>query len=611
MPLESRKHAQEQEWDLITIPVLSGGLNTRSLPELIDAQETPKSENLSFREERVRSDIGHALFADAKTGTTAGVFQHRDASGATQLILVTQETFYKYNSTNDVWEYVPAGVSGDGNFTLSVGEIATATVMRLTNTTGFTATNRIAVALDDGTQHQTTIVSIVANVSITLTVGIPSAAAAGNAIFEPPMYAGDDDNQVVFVPVPEKEWTAFTNGVDKPQRFDGTTVELIPNLPSSGNIICRTMVMFKNTLCLYNIIEAGTEKPYLVIWSDVGNVEEWVLGDASNNPLVDARDDIVAVRPLGQDIIIYRKKSIVRQEFVGAAFELFRFRTMVFGEVLGAQGVGAVSPNGVFALTDQHVIFAQEGVYLYQGGNSVRLISEKIFSGTFDIDGDVDPDKTHRSFVQFFDRLNELFCFYADINATFPNKALILDAETFTWRKRKFQSGLEYTSSNLRVDSAATGVQIQNLVGTIIEQTFSLGGAAIGGGIPSVLVTADITAGATSAVYKFDATTPGEAGTDIDWFLETKDFRAVDRFWRLDWLEIKAKGPAITVSVSFNGGATFISMGNTVATSTMTKTRFFSQNVSESIRFRFSGSGAGIEIGTIYFKIREEGRWDL
>lgn len=612
MPENRRPSKQEADWEILTIPILSGGLNTRGSPELIDGQETPRSENMSFREERTRSDLGYIQFADITLvslhGQVQGVYQHRTAAGTTEDLLVTKLSLFSYNLTNDAWEIKPGGVLGDGNTTLSSGETLGTTVIRVADTVGFTVGKLVGIRLDDGTQDLTTVVSISAGVSITIFTGLTDDAASGLAMIQGPVFAGTDVHQIVFVPVPEKEWTAFTNGVDVPFKYDGSTCEIIPNLPFSGNIICRTMVMFKNTLVLMNIVENGSEKPYLVMWSDVGDVEEWVLGDAGNNPLVDARDDIIAANPLGRDIIIYRKKSIVRMEFVGAAFELFRWRTMVFGEILGAQGVGAASPNSVFALADQHIVLAQEGIYLYKGGISIELISQKLFAGTFDRDGDVDPNKSLRNFSQYFDRTNEVYFMYADLENTFPSKALVLDVETFRWRKRKFLS--TFVGSGIRTEVNATGIAIINLVGTIIEQTWIIGGAAAQGGIPDVMLVSPTTT-TVGRVVRIDYITEQEADNDIAWRVETKDFRAGDRLWRVDWIEIKVKGPAVTIEKSYDNGRSFTDVGVTTATGAFAKSRFFIQEVTEQVRFKFSADSGGAELGVIQFKIREEARWDL
>ena len=64
--------------------------------------------------------------------------------------------------------------------TLSAAAASSATTITLTSTTGITAADRIGIKLDDGTIHWTTVV-VAATTSIT--TGLASAAASGNAVY--------------------------------------------------------------------------------------------------------------------------------------------------------------------------------------------------------------------------------------------------------------------------------------------------------------------------------------------------------------------------------------------------------------------------------------------
>tara|TARA_R110000803_G_scaffold58245_1_gene116472 strand:- start:3029 stop:3973 length:945 start_codon:yes stop_codon:yes gene_type:complete len=67
--------------------------------------------------------------------------------------------------------------------TTTASEIALATVIDVTDTTGMTAADNVGIQLDDGTRHWTTIVSVDSAIQITLTTGIASASASGSTVF--------------------------------------------------------------------------------------------------------------------------------------------------------------------------------------------------------------------------------------------------------------------------------------------------------------------------------------------------------------------------------------------------------------------------------------------
>ena len=83
------------------------------------------------------------------------------------------------------------GPSGDEATTLDdfVGTTTTAdeptseTVIAVTDSTGMTAEDYVGVELDAGTRHWTTIVTVDSATQITITAGLPSAAASGSTVF--------------------------------------------------------------------------------------------------------------------------------------------------------------------------------------------------------------------------------------------------------------------------------------------------------------------------------------------------------------------------------------------------------------------------------------------
>jgi hypothetical protein len=67
--------------------------------------------------------------------------------------------------------------------TSDVATIATDVLIPVVSTTDMAVNDNAGIALDDGTRHWSTISSIDPGVSITIAVGIPSAAASGNTVF--------------------------------------------------------------------------------------------------------------------------------------------------------------------------------------------------------------------------------------------------------------------------------------------------------------------------------------------------------------------------------------------------------------------------------------------
>lgn len=67
--------------------------------------------------------------------------------------------------------------------TTTADEIAAATTIEITSSTGMVIADAIGIALDDGTMHWTTVATIPDSTSVTITTGLASASAAGSAVF--------------------------------------------------------------------------------------------------------------------------------------------------------------------------------------------------------------------------------------------------------------------------------------------------------------------------------------------------------------------------------------------------------------------------------------------
>lgn len=607
MPSSTIEFDPNSGWKVLTLSSLSGGLNTAKPDYLIEDSETPICSNVSMRGDRVRTDGGYVGIGAGTTlvGRPKGAFQHQDASGNSKILLVTDTRVYEYASTNDEWHYVSDGATGAVILNGGAGQGIGDTVINVDDATGFVIGRPVGVHQDDGTQHQALIVGVGAGApgTVTIDVGLTVAAADAKTVTQGIVLTGNDDNQVVFAAVPSNEWTAFTNGVNYPLRYDGATVEVIPNLPSGGNVICKTLSLYKSGyLILGNLIEGGTDKPFKLIWCDAGDPTNWTTGDASYVNLMDSRDGVIAIKPLGDYIIVYRSRSIVRGEFLGLPIATFMWRTTVHGQSITSQGGGTISPNAVFALAGMHVFAGRSGIFGYDGGFGIEELSKSIYETIFSSDGEMVGDKSHRSFMSYMDKIGELYFFYCSKIDTFPMRAVVFNIREGKWSYRIFRR--EFAFAVDKQKGAGEEPRIMDLVGTIAEQAWVIGGSSVTGESPSILL------GGIDQVYEYDYAATHEDGTNIIWFVYTKNFRMVDRYTRHAWIEVDHKGPALYVSAIKDDGAPVV-LAVLASTGTMVRERIYTDFISRDVQYSFVGLGGGGEVGAVSMKYREEGYWSL
>ena len=565
----------KDDWELNTIEDYTKGMNTSVRSDSIADGEVIDAQNVVFEKQTVRVDTGYKTFGVAVRGAPRASYQLFTKAGASYLTLVTDSTFYLWSGLE--WQYVSDGTSttctdGEpaGEVNIVVGAIA-----------GFSDTDFVGIILDDGTQHQTTINGAPSGSTIVITDAIPVGRTVSiGALFVRALdLTGSSNIPVSIVTLPSHDWMVFTNGVDIVQRYNGTTVEVVPNLPSSGNVICRLVALNNNHLVLLNTQEGGTSYPQRVRRSDTGNPEEWVTGNAGYTDLYDSEDFIVAYEELGPYGMIYRERSIVRMEYEGSDDRLFYFEPVVIGE-------GALNQDSVVNLGDSHLVFGNSNVYEYRGGFSLEPIGDKIYYEMFGVAGQLNPAYRDRMFAFYVEELDEVWFFYPAEASTKPNKVLRYLVGSRAWHFRTVNE----TFMGYGFDQAQANRKWNALVGDWLAQVWAWRSSKLRANSPTTLLC-----NGTNQVYEYDYLNPTDNGAVISWLFETKDFSSAEGRILLDSVRMKAKGTFL-LEYSTDFGVSWATYGNLTLGGSIVRTEIFGQVDAERIRFKLSGTGAGFTL---------------
>lgn len=571
------------DWKMEIIEDFTRGINTSVRSDAIEKGEALEAENLVFEQRIVRIDTGYKTFGAAVRGAPRASYQFFTKAGASHLTLVTQATFYVWSGTE--WQYVSDGTST----TCTAGEPAGETSIVVASISGFGDADFIGIILDDGTQHRTTINGAPSGNTIVIDDGIPSGRSVdvGAPLIKAIDLSGSDDIPISIVTLPSHDWMVFTNGVDTPKRFDGTTVEDISNLPSGGNTICRLVALNNNHLVLLNTIEGGTSYPQRVRRSDTGNPEEWVTGNAGYDDLYDSEDFIVAYEELGPYGIIYRERSLIRMEYEASDFRLFFFESVVTGE-------GALNQDSVINLGDSHIIFGNANIYEYRGGFSLEPIGEKIYYEMFGVAGQLNPAFRGRMFAFYVEELDEVWFFFPAESSEKPNKVLRHQVGSKAWYFRTV--GEEFAGYGFYQLQANR--KWNALVGSWLDQTWQWRSSKLRANSPTTLLC-----GAVDQVYEYDYVENTDNGTEITWVFETKDFSAGNGRILLDSVRMKAKG-SFLLEYSTDLGANWDVYENLTLGGSVVRKDSFLQVDADRIRFRFSGTAGGFALHWFGFRYR-------
>lgn len=570
---------KEEDWVPVHIPAFLGGLNLAVEPHLIDNAQLSDTDNLVMEKGMIRVDTGYTAFQGAVRGIPKDPYQFTKKDGSSYLVLVTNSSVYV--KVSSAWHYISDGTST----TCTAGEPAGETNIVVASITGFSDGDYVGVILDDGSQHQTTINGVPAGSTIVITDAVPTgrSISIGAVFLKAVDLSGDDDNQVVHDVVPSHDWFVFTNGIDNPKRFDGSTCEDIPNLPSGGNTQCTALAVFENHLMLLGTVEGGTAYPQRARWPDTGDPTNWSTGNASYKDLYNSEDHIRTGKRLGPYLIIYRAATLERVSYVGTEDKLFNFDPVVAGD-------GAASSLSVADIGDYHIFVGSYDVYEYRGDFAIDPIGDPIYYHIFSVSGELNPTYKARLFAVFVEELDEFWIFYPEGASQYPNDMLRYSIKYGGWMHRQFDH--DFMGAGLyQADTSKTWAELS---GTWAEQAWVWGAQAFLANAPNILLCAQ----SPSQVYSYDYVSTDDAGTAIDWFLTTKQFLDPFHEIRVDFVEMMAKGTGVKLEYSTNKGGTWTEMETVSPGNNLDIFRIHKQFVGESAMFKLSGTGGGVSLGT-------------
>ncbi len=579
----------ETKWTTETVPDLVGGLVAPKRPDQLEANESPNIENLVFEQQFVALPTGYQAFAGLTRGVPRVTYQFERTTGTIELVLVTDATFYVYNGTQDQWQYVSDGIDTTTDGTASAG----ATVIPVTDTTGFAATQFVGIILDNGDQHQTTIASISAGVSITVDDAIPVGRSVniGAAVVKAADLNGDADNPVDILTVPGQDWAVFTNGVDNVKRYDGLTIEDVPNLPSGGNTQCRAIELLQNTLILFGTIEGGTAFRHRVRWPVIGDSTDWSGVTSGFEDLFDTAERIEAARKLNREIVIYKTTSISKMRYTGVRNQEFNIAQNV------VQNIGTFSPKGVINVSGTHFFAAEDNFYSYDGGAEPQPVGDKVQRILFGTDSEINPTFRARSILTYIESRREIYFFYPDGSNSDLSKVMILDLKEGSFTRRD----LFHDLGGIGEFQSQIGRTWNDLIGSWAQQTWNWNSPALAANAP----TLQLMGVSPLQVYNYDFATGGDGGNSITWVVETKDFELPGYEIRIDDVAVLLRGTGVILEYSEDLGNSWMTYA-TINNATTLTTRVHKQIVVPKVRWRFRGTDGNFRLGWLTFRFTPE-----
>ncbi len=567
-----------EDWENKFVPDVLGGLVLNQNSESMRSNQFLTLKGMLYENGDMIKDTGYKTFADIPEGAPGlfrKAFKHTTASGVVSNFAISNLSFYVLSGSN--WHGVQ--LSGGGSTTTDANVSATDTVIPVAATTNFAANDTIALRLDDGSDHISTIASVSAGVSITIDDalgGTGVVATSGNACIEVLTLAGTTDKNVFALTIPWNDALAFTNGIDLPQYYDPATsaVQVIPNLPSSGNTICESLVLFDTSLLLVRTTEGGSNKNQRLRWSDKADFTEWVTGDAGFVDLLDSEDLVHQALVIGPYLAIYRAKSIYRGTAVNTATKRFQWDRVV-------SRAGIMSPAGVVDIGDKHFVVGNKQTYLYRGGFDVTPVGQEVKGLLYGPNAELDIANLGKTCCVYIEEKNDVFILYQTTAGTEPDKTLRYSLDLNAWSTREFDDQIIGFGSATQSQSLTWN----DLVGAWEDLTFTWTSTSISGDLNTILLCSD-----DGQVYEYDFLTADDNTVAQSWTIETPDFSHHNGSIRTDYLELKCAGGSATIEISIDEGNSWVTIETVSPGATPIKVRIYKQVSSRTVRYRITGS---------------------
>ena len=604
MPISVTEQLEER-WIFSRVEDLAGGLNVRTPTQRLKDSESPDVCNVQFHKGRIETAHGCERVDYEFLGDRPIPILFPRIDGTTDQLTLTNKTLYIRNIAD--WKLASRADPGDleGEHALGATAIEISTAM-----SDLSVGDPVQIG-----EHVTTIATVTDDTNFVLMDGLEEAAASGTEVRFGVALNGSDTFYPDWDIMPSADMIVITNGVDTPIRYTTTLganaqpVEKVPGLEAAFTTFsARSVIVWKNLLIFLDTTEDGERYPFRVRRSNVASPGNWTSGLAGRTDLLDSASPILGARRLGPYLIIYRSDSIIRGEWIGSAFILIDFNTVI-------EGPGPISKTSIISLDSYHIYTSSYGIHLYRGLLETDDIGSKVDLAIFPPDGALSEDVFQEILLCRVEETRTVYILIPDTDENgneittaygvyIPQSQDDLVIPYWTCRQFPFR-----TKAVGRIIENRTGASWATQEGHWDSYTTSWGGGSLTGTVREATLTDD-----QHNVHRFG---PGYAldGSDqITWRYRSRLFSLDDRDIRTDAFAICYQGDGFDLKYRLDTIDDFVlptdKDGNEVRMPDNPSGRCFTvwgfqQNVCRDLELLFEGQGQ-TQIIWYGFRVKQE-----
>jgi hypothetical protein len=226
----------------------------------------------------------------------------------------------------------------------------------------------------------------------------------------------------------------FNNNYDRPQvwkpAMPGTPLIDLPSFPD--NMYCGIIRAFKSHLIAGNITDNATNYPSRILWSGSALPGElpttWDISDITNDAgymdLSDTPGEIIDMKLLGDNLVIYKKKAMYLMYYIGGN-NIFSIKQIF-------NNVGAVSKDCVCDVKGGHLVVTEDDIIIHDGNSYKSIVDQRLRQTIFN---NIDQISFSNCHVVPNYKQNEVWLCIPTFNALITS-VYIFNYETNVWTTR-------------------------------------------------------------------------------------------------------------------------------------------------------------------------------
>ena len=585
---------------------------------------------------RYKTSAAIAITGTTKDTTTTYTVAGEQAINVGNTLLVQGYALSTYNVTQTVTSVTVAA------------DLSATTIVTSLNSSGFANTNSTNPTLersDPTKEFQTTIKSNWNGSNpIVLNENLPGRVLQGARVVRPPELNGLDTviPDHVFVP----SWTpevnpgnssptdaiiagasVVTNYNDTPlvimkgtggvtvRNFDFSNVRVSPYTNAQAAVTsfkAKTVELFNEKLCFGKTNENGSINGSRLRMSKAGSFEDF-RSDSGGEvfDLLEGDSNIQAIKTLGKMLLVYKRRSIIRGDYIGSVDTSTRFQTTIANE-------GAISTHAVEKAPGIHYVVGTKNIYEYDGGPKLKNIGDAIREDLYTPTRFANINMKEFVHCSYDPEFQELTVYFPQGLIRGTRKAYIFSEKYQSWAHRIYTHYFTYASTFKSVETKTwndlrqtwdTYPQPWNGAFFVSEKLhrFRL--------CQGKLVDQDgdvldhNTLGIGNIVVDGNSIKKTELGYTIPWQFDTKDFYLPNNLIRVDFADVYASGDDVALWYSDDLGVIWRRVRATEARDELGADRIHLNKAAKRLRFRFKGNSTNFQLGWFGFNFIPEFSW--